>query len=85
MIFSVFKKIGFSGILGPPMASVLLSATVKTCFVSRMRDFIVRLFVCGCISFGIFGVCLCFLVLGGLGVVIFRFLVIWGLGTPGSS
>ena len=41
MIFSVFqKKSGFGVFLvHPPMASVLLSALVERCFVSRMRDF----------------------------------------------
>ena len=41
MIFSVFsKKMGFGVFLvHPPMASVLLSASVERCFVSRMRDF----------------------------------------------
>ena len=42
MIFSVFqKKSGFGVFLvHPPMASVLLSASVERCFVSRMRDFL---------------------------------------------
>ena len=47
MIFSVLdgffrfsKKSGFGVFLvHPPMASVLLSASVKRCFVSRMREF----------------------------------------------
>ena len=39
MIFPFFKKNVFSGILGPPVVSVLLSASVERCFVSRMRDF----------------------------------------------
>ena len=41
MIFSVFQqKSGFGVFLvHPPMASVLLSASVEICFVSRMRDF----------------------------------------------
>ena len=29
----------------PPMASVLLSASVKRCFVSRMRDFFLKPFL----------------------------------------
>ena len=34
------KKLGFGVFLvHPPMASVLLSASVERCFVSRMRDF----------------------------------------------
>ena len=38
--FPFFKKIVFWVFLvHPPMASVLLSASVKRCFVSRMRDF----------------------------------------------
>ena len=41
MIFSVFSnKSGFGVFLvHSPMASVLLSASVERCFVSRMRDF----------------------------------------------
>ena len=40
--FSRFsKKSGFGVFLvHPPMASVLLSASVERCFVSRMRDFL---------------------------------------------
>ena len=39
--FSFFKKIGVLWVflVHPPMASVLLSALVEICFVSRMRDF----------------------------------------------
>ena len=41
MTFSRFsKKLGFGAFLfHPPMAFVLLSASVERCFVSRMRDF----------------------------------------------
>ena len=40
-IFFVFqKKLGYLVFLvHPPMALVLLSASIKRCFVSRMRDF----------------------------------------------
>ena len=38
--FRFSKKLGFWVFLvQPPMASVLLSASVERCFVSRMRDF----------------------------------------------
>ena len=38
--FRFSKKLGFGVFLvHPPMASVLLSASVEKCFVSRMRDF----------------------------------------------
>ena len=38
--FRFSKKSGFGVFLvHPPMASVLLSASVERCFVSRMRDF----------------------------------------------
>ena len=43
MIFSVFQKnwVLFGVFLvQPPMASVLLSALVERCFISRMRDFL---------------------------------------------
>ena len=42
MIFSVFLKKSDFGVflVHPPMASVLLSASVERCFVSRMRDFL---------------------------------------------
>ena len=40
MIFSVLKKLGFWVFLvHPTVVSVLLSASVERCFVSRMRDF----------------------------------------------
>ena len=39
--FRFSKKSGFGVFLvHPPMASVLLSASVERCFVSRMRDFL---------------------------------------------
>ena len=38
--FHFSKKLGFGVFLVHPMASVLLSASVKRCFVSRMRDFL---------------------------------------------
>ena len=39
--FRFSKKLGFGVFLvHPPMASVLLSASVERCFVSRMRDFL---------------------------------------------
>ena len=38
--FSVFQKNGFGVFLvHPTVVSVLLSASVERCFVSRMRDF----------------------------------------------
>ena len=45
MIFSVFSnKLGF-WVFYPTVVSVLLSASVERCFVSRMRDFFNQLYV----------------------------------------
>ena len=37
--FFRLKNMGFLGILGSTVVSLLLSASVERCFVSRMRDF----------------------------------------------
>ena len=43
--FHFSKKLGFGVFLvHPPMASVLLSASVERCFVSRERDFLIKSF-----------------------------------------